>query len=392
MMNRKTFIDLGFCQNTKHGQNICGDVFKYAKIDEEQRIVSVLSDGLGSGIKANIQAAMTASMALQFATENMEMLRSAEIIMQALPVCKVRNISYATFTLVDTNINGHTRIVEMGNPPFILIRDRENIKIPCREVIIKKWKKRDLRFYDFEMKLNDRLVFFSDGITEAGTGSKNYPQGWQFTGCRDYLQRTITIKPEISAHELAGSVIREALRKENNYAAYDDMTCAALYFRKPRRMLVFTGPPYERERDTEYAKFFNGFEGEKIIAGGTSSEIISRELGKPIAFETATMNHALPPSSHMDGVDLVCEGLLTLTHAAELLENKRIKERHSPAGRMIEIFMRNDIINFMVGTRINDALQSPGMTRKLDFRRNLVQRIAKALEDDYLKQINIEYV
>jgi hypothetical protein len=54
--------------------------------------------------------------------------------------------------------------------------------------------------------------------------------------------------------------------------------------------------------------------------------------------------------------------------------------------------MRNDIINFMVGTRINDALQSPGMTRKLDFRRNLVQRIAKALEDDYLKQINIEYV
>jgi hypothetical protein len=59
---------------------------------------------------------------------------------------------------------------------------------------------------------------------------------------------------------------------------------------------------------------------------------------------------------------------------------------------MIEIFMRNDIINFMVGTRINDALQSPGMTRKLDFRRNLVQRIAKALEDDYLKQINIEYV
>lgn len=392
MMNRKTFIDLGFCQNIKHGQNICGDVFKYAKIDEEQRIVSVLSDGLGSGVKANIQASMAATMALEFASENMEMLRSAEIIMQALPVCKVRNISYATFTLVDTSLNGHTRIVEMGNPRFILIRDKKSVEIPAREVAVEKWEKRDLRFYDFEMELNDRLIFFSDGITEAGTGSKNYPQGWQLAGCRDYLQRTITIKPEISAHELAGSVIREALRKETNYAAYDDMTCAALYFRKPHRMLVFTGPPYERERDAEYAKFFNNFEGEKVIAGGTSSEIISRELGKPIAFETATMNQSLPPSSQMDGVDLVCEGLLTLTHAAELLENKKLNERHSPAGRMIEIFMRNDIINFMVGTRINDALQSPGMTKKLDFRRNLVQRIAKVLEKDYLKQISIEYV
>lgn len=89
---------------------------------------------------------------------------------------------------------------------------------------------------------------------------------------------------------------------------------------------------------------------------------------------------------------MVCEGLLTLTHAAELLENKKLNERHSPAGRMIEIFMRNDIINFMVGTRINDALQSPGMSKKLDFRRNLVQRIAKVLERDYLKQISIEYV
>ena len=392
MMNQKVFIDLGFSQRIKHGQNICGDVFKYAKIDEEQRVVSVLSDGLGSGIKANIQASMAATMALEFACENMEMLRSAEIIMQALPECQVRHISYATFTLVDTKVNGMTRIVEMGNPQFVLIRNNKVEQIPYEEYKSRKWENRDMRFYDFQLELNDRLIFFCDGITQAGIGSTPHPMGWKHEACGEYILETVKAKPEISAHELANKVINEALKKEPNYLAADDMTCAVFYFRQPRKMLLFTGPPFDRSMDIQCARSFAEFKGDKVIAGGTSSEIIARELGKKIEFDPSSICHSMPPSSKMDGANLVCEGLITLTKVAETLESNTHKDRSTPAGKMIEIFLRNDIITFLVGTRINEALQDPRMTSELEFRRNIVQRIAKVLKENFLKETNIQYI
>jgi Stage II sporulation protein E (SpoIIE) len=392
MINQQLFTDIGFSQRTKHGQNICGDVFKYSQIPEEQRLVSVLSDGLGSGIKANIQASMCSTMALKFVTENMEMLHSADIIMQALPECQVRHISYATFTIVDTNLNRQTRIVEMGNPQFILLRNQVQVEIPYKELKSKKWENRDLRFYDFKIQVNDRLIFFSDGITQAGIGSNKYPIGWRADACGQYLAKTVKAKPELSAHELADCVIREALCKEKNYQPADDMSCAVFYFRKPRKMLLFSGPPFDHSRDAQCAKRFDSFAGDKIIAGGTSSEIIARELKKKITLDTISLSHNAPPISMMEGVDLVCEGVLTLTRVAELLEDNYHGDTFSPAGKMIEIFLRNDVITFLVGTRINEAYQDPGMSTELEYRRNIIKRIAKDLKENFLKEINIEYI
>ncbi len=386
------FIDMGFSQRIKKGQDICGDVFKYSRIPGEQRLVTVLSDGLGSGVKANIQASMCATMALEFTRQNMEMQRSAEIIMQALPVCQVRKISYATFTIVDTGLNRDTHVVEMGNPQFILLRNNIPEELTFKELEPEKWDNRNLRMYDFKAKVNDRLLFFSDGISQAGTGSNKYPAGWMADDYKEYIMKTVREKPEISAHELADCVIREALSKEKNYQAADDMSCAVLYFREPHKMLLLTGPPFEASRDAQYAGSFESFDGDKVIAGGTTSEIISRELKKEIAWDVDSISSNAPPASSMEGVDLVCEGMLTLTRVAELLENDYHDEALSPARKMIEIFLRNDIITFMVGTRINEAHQDPKISSKLEYRRNIIKRIAKNLRDNFLKEINIEYI
>jgi hypothetical protein len=391
-MERKIFIDMGLSQRIKSGQDICGDVFKYSRLPGEQRLVTVLSDGLGSGVKANIQANMCATMALKFTCENMETRRSAEIIMQALPVCRVRKISYATFTIVDTGLNQNTRIVEMGNPPFILLRNNFPVELPFSELNPEAWENRALRIYDFKTEVNDRLLFFSDGISQAGTGSSRYPAGWQADEYIHYITETVKTKPDISAHELADRVIREALSKERNYKAADDMSCAVLYFRKPRAMLLLTGPPFEPSSDAYFAKRFDTFEGDKVIAGGTSSEIIAREMKRDVLPDLKSIAHNVPPASVMEGVDLVCEGMLTLTRVAELLENNYREEALSPARKMIEIFLRNDIITFLVGTRINEAHQAPRMSSELEYRRNIIKRIAGSLRDNFLKEINIEYI
>ena len=124
-MTGESFIDVDFCQKAKHGQVVSGDVFLSRKIKEEGRIISVLSDGLGSGVKASVLANLTATMALRYTSAFVDVRRSARTIMDTLPICEKRKISYSTFTIVDLDEDGKTRVIEHGNPPLILLRGQQ---------------------------------------------------------------------------------------------------------------------------------------------------------------------------------------------------------------------------------------------------------------------------
>lgn len=63
---RDFFLDIDFYQFCKHHQYVTGDVFLTHKIKEEDRVIAVLSDGLGSGIKASVLATLTATMPLKY--------------------------------------------------------------------------------------------------------------------------------------------------------------------------------------------------------------------------------------------------------------------------------------------------------------------------------------
>ncbi|HCY00418.1 MAG TPA: stage II sporulation protein E, partial [Bacteroidales bacterium] len=115
-MSQNFFIEVN-CQQKQHeGERISGDVFLSQRVYGEDRTIIVLSDGMGHGVKANVLATLTATMALKFTTEHKEMNRIADIIMNTLPVCSVRQMSYSTFTIIDIEHNGETRILEYDNP------------------------------------------------------------------------------------------------------------------------------------------------------------------------------------------------------------------------------------------------------------------------------------
>ncbi len=65
-MEQDFYIEVNSQQRNHDGERICGDVFLYRYIKEEDRVVAVLSDGMGHGVKANILATLTATMALNF--------------------------------------------------------------------------------------------------------------------------------------------------------------------------------------------------------------------------------------------------------------------------------------------------------------------------------------
>jgi hypothetical protein len=390
----ESFIEVDSCQRAKHGQFISGDVFLSRKVEPEGRMISVLSDGLGSGVKASVLASMTATMALKFTASPMDIHDSAEIIMDTLPICSVRKISYSTFTVVDMAGSGETRIIEHGNPPFLLIRPNGELHVEKTEVRPKRWEDRVISFSNFDVQREDRIIFFSDGITQAGMGEYRTPLGWGLESVDKFVRERIDRYPHISARELSRVLVARA-EEVDGLSAKDDITCGVVYFRSPRQLLVMTGAPFNRAHDTDLAKMAERTPGRKVICGGTTANIIARMLNRPIQIDMRQQLHSkVPPSAKMDGFDLVTEGTLTLGEVLRMLEQGFDPEemRSNAAVRLATMLLDSDIVRFAVGTRINEAHQDPNIPVELDLRRNIVKRIARVLESKHMKRVLIQYL
>jgi hypothetical protein len=390
-MTEGVFVEVEATQRNRYGEDICGDAFKTLKIADEGRVIAVLSDGLGHGVKASILSLMTATMALKYTASDADIIRTAEVIMDALPVCQVRKISYATFTVVDILSDGATRVIEMDNPPVILVRDGQAVNLEFEEVSSPRYNDRVIRVYDLAMRHGDRLIFTSDGITQAGLGSERLRLGWRIKGCREFVVDEVGRDPSISARALSQKILAQALRQEPFQRAYDDMTAAVIYFRRPRRAIILTGPPYASQRDKEFAETLAEFNGRKIICGGTTANIVGRELGRAIHDDLRGGISDIPPAASMEGVDLVTEGILTLTRTAQLLEREDAPREKNPAAQLYNILVDSDSIEFVVGARINEAHQDPNLPIDLEIRRNIIKRICRVLEEKYLKETKVSF-
>jgi len=144
------------------------------------------------------------------------------------------------------------------------------------------------------------------------------------------------------------------------------------------------------------ADIVKSFQGAKVICGGTTSEILSRELGIPVLVNLKEMRNSkeLPPSADMQGIDLVTEGTITISRALQLLEQNTNLDTlpDNPVKRLMSILTNSDIIDFVVGTKINEAHQDPALPKNLEIRRNLIRRLSQVMEEKYYKQTNITFV
>ncbi len=386
------FIDIDCNQTKKYNQNAFGDYFISKRYPDEAKLIAVLSDGLGSGIKANILSCMTATMLLKFIEgEQIPISKAAEIIMNSLPVCKVRRISYSTFSAIEVNDEGDAKIVEEGNPEFIWIRGNEIMQPEFSEIPSKTFKNRRLKIYKIKLKLGDRLIFCSDGVTQSGLGGGRLKLGLRREGLIVLLQDKLKENPDISSTELSQYIVNQARNIETDRLPKDDISSCVLYFREPREALVFTGPPYHQQKDKEYAEMFANFKGKKAIAGGTTANLISRELNRPITMDTTISIGKLPSCSYMDGVDLVTEGILTLTKTLEYLENGT-SDIDNAAGKLVKFLLDSDCINFMVGAKLNQAHYDPALPIEIEIRKNIIKKIAGVLREKYFKKVNVQYM
>src|SRR5574344_1676763 len=394
-----TFMEVDHYQEKKYAQGAPGDVFLSEKNPADGRTITTLSDGLGSGIKADVLATLTATMATKFIAADIPAKRTAEIIMNTLPVCKDRGISYATFTTVDIEPDATVHILEYDNPPYLLVRDNTSVEPVKEDTEFERKNKKTaprvktiLHYSNYEARPGDRLIFFSDGVSQSGMGTPLYPFGWGIENAYSFILDRIKAKSSISARELAHDVVQEA-NIHDSCVPKDDISCGVVYFRNPRDTLILTGPPFDQKNDAELAEIFKRFNGKKVIAGGTTANIMSRELKSNIQVCLDHLDPNVPPYSKMEGADLVCEGILTLGVVSDILEAGVMPPgKENAATKLVDVLRNSDRVYFVVGTKINEAHQDPKMPEGLEIRRNIVKKIVSLLQENYLKEVHVSYI
>lgn len=384
------FIDVACAQEKKYNQNAFGDFFLSRRYKDTDRLIAILSDGLGSGIKANILASMTATMLLKFIEAQSDIELACETIMNSLPICKVRKISYSTFSAIDCDEEGNVQIVEEGNPDFLWIRNNEVLSPEYKTITSKTFQNRHMHVYNLKLKMGDRIIFCSDGVTQAALGTKELRLGVRRDGLIKIVMNKLKEQPFISSNDLAKYIIKQIQIIEPDHKLKDDTSVACFYFREPRKSIVFTGPPYDMDQDAVYAKSFYSFNGKKAIAGGTTANLIARELNLEIEADRNINVGKLPGISYMKGIDLVTEGILTLTKTAEYLETGIPYD--DAAGKLMRFFLDTDVIKFLVGAKINQAHYDPNLPIEIEIRKNIIKKIAKLLEDKYTKKVEVRFV
>ena len=436
------FIDIDYQQLYKHGQRIGGDVFLLDRQSRKNIITATLSDGLGSGVKANVLASLTSHMANKFSFSPINLAHSAEIIMNTLPVDQEKGISYSTFVIARISYDKeksfiNTGLVEYDNPDSLRFSGSDPVdwEKTAHKLSRERAVKNEVIYSsDFRMHVGDRLIFFSDGVPMAGmypglisssSGGKPWDEdtrhvlaraaadrnklpafggsaaarnpltgtmGWGEDNVKKFIQDILENDPGISSRELTHKIVTQALQYDN-YHANDDITCVAVYVRRPRRTLIVTGAPRSRESDSQLGQIIREFDGQVIVCGGTTAKIAARELGRKVRPDHEESG-SLPPSSIIDGIDLVTEGMITLSAVTDRLSRKvLLKEMpEDPAKRIIRILRNTDQVYLVVGTKINDETDDPVMLAKIGVRFPLIDRMKRALQENYLKEVEVNYL
>jgi serine/threonine protein phosphatase PrpC len=383
----RLFYEWGTKQFRKHGEELCGDNVDIAR--HADYITLALSDGLGSGVKANILSILTTRIVMHLMENELSLNEVVETLSKTLPVCEVRKLAYSTFSIGQFFRDGHARVVDYDTPPLILLRERKFVPVPFEE---RQIEGKTIHESEFQLKTGDWIVFVSDGVVNAGIGGA-YALGWGSEQIVRFLEEHC--HPDLSAQELADKLV-QAVWDLYCGKPGDDVSVAVIKVRRKLIATVLTGPPADRNADKAVVKSFTQRPGFLAVCGGTTAKIVARHLGgESLEVDLATMKSDVPPLANVKGIDLTTEGILTLTKVNDLLHsgaNKDTVKFHTDgASALVRLCLDVDHIHFIVGLGVNPAHQNPDLPRQLGMKLAVVREIAEELRKRD-KEITIETV
>ena len=374
-------IDVAWKSLNKKGEELCGD--KVVTVRTADSTIAVLADGLGSGVKANILATLTSTICATMVREGASVADVVSTIVNTLPVCSVRKVAYATFSILEIKDSGEGYLAEFDNPFSIYIRNGQRMEFKCE---YNEYSGKGVYETRFQALPGDVITIVSDGVIYAGVGeSLNF--GWTWEHVVKWLLNATAL--DMSAPRLAAALsdtVNDLYMKKPG----DDSTVLVAEVTPHRVVNMLAGPPKEKADDERMVRDYMRSQGKKVICGGTSANIVARVLNRKIRTSLTYSDPSIPPIGFIEGVDLVTEGVLTLTRTLDILQEycekdadsyyfHRIDEENGAA--MLARLLLEDCthLKLFIGTAINPAHQNPNLPADLSIKLKLIDRLAELM-------------
>jgi len=383
-----TFFDIHSQSLNRFGEELCGDQVKFLRTP--QRTVIVLSDGLGSGVKANILATLTSQILLTMLREDVGLPDVVETVIGTLPTYRPRKLAYATFTILDIeNTTGRFHVYNFDNPaPFFLKQG----KISDLPVTLLHILKKDIQVSEGVLQKGDFLGLATDGVLYAGLGgAMNF--GWGRENIAGNISEMFT-RRIYAAHAVVNAVMTKTRQLYDNRPG-DDATFVGVLARTRTELMIFTGPPSDESHDYLYVDRLLDFPGKKVICGGTTGKIVAAMIKEEIVTDMSTLREDVPPIGAIPGIDLVTEGIITMARVLDMLRECRgdlslLTADNNGAYLLIRELLLADSIQFLVGQKVNPFYQNPLLPKNVSIRRSVIEQIAAELVN-LQKEVHVEY-
>ena len=372
------------------GEQLCGDHVDIASDDNST--VIVLADGLGSGVKASILSTLTSKIISTMMAEGLSVEDCVRTIAATLPVDSKHGVAYSTFTIVHLMNNTYADVIQYDNPQLILLRNGQNYDYPTQEMIVgdKKILRSRIRLEE-----GDLFIAMSDGCPHA-SAEEAYNMDWTRDDIIRFME-TISLAG-YNAKTLSTMLIDECW---SLYAGEprDDATACVIAIRKREPMNILFGPPSDPDDAERMMNLFFSKEGKHIICGGTTASIAAKHLRVPLRTGSGEMVGGIPPTSELEGVDLVTEGVITMSRVVEYAhdfigENAQYETwsygRDGASMICRLLFEEATDINFYVGRAVNPAHQDPNLPINFHIKMRLVDELSEALRT-MGKRVKISY-
>lgn len=354
--------DFGWVSLNKKRETICGDYFDIMENDSDH--VLVLSDGLGSGVKANILSTLTARMLSHMIIKKLPIYDAVAAVADTLPVCSVRHLAYSTFTVLD--IRGRQALLyQFDNPDAILIRNGKVTAYPFSTFTLKE---KVIHESTFDLREDDMLILMSDGVTNAGMG-KTTDGGWGRNEVLRFCQKKY--RPGMSAQEMAVAIAYAGLALNLEETDDDPDGSGLTLLQKADGQPDDWSAPYHRGRHSLYGQFLEKGREACDLWRPPPAKIAARYLRQPLTTIDGSAVDDVPSLMRLPGADLVTEGLLTLERLLEYCEDFRedrvsfhemLQKKDGAAQLGTLLFTWATDINIFFGNAYNEAYAGSEIT------------------------------
>ena len=366
-------VDFGFHSINHFGEEVCGDKVEVKRTP--QAFIGVLADGMGSGVKANILSTMGSTILSTMLMGGETVESAVDAVIRTLPVCSERGLNYCTFSVVTIDDSGEASLTEFDNPQAWVIRNNQVVQLERTLRIVE-----EKHIWESSLPLieGDIIVVTSDGAVNAGRQNQ-FSFQWTWDSVGKWLCQRADKYP--SALRLATELV-EAVDNLYGNRPTDDVTAMVIRISPEQTVDLMYGPPEYPEDDAFMVHEFMEADGYKIICGGTTAQIVSRVRNSPVETMSETAADGVPPISFMADIDLVTEGVLTVTRAGDIME------RYLASGDFTELDAQNGAaflakqliencttLRVFIGRAKNPAYEGKDVPLDLDMKLKAMERI-----------------